>query len=212
VHGRWSRIIQVVLFAQAGASVAIWVVQLLTISARLDHNQDVAGEVWFVAVVNPVIVVLVALAALFVRTRSWACSLAVAMELVGMVGALVSVITGFYQALAAIALAIAVITVLVRYRGAEARAAHRVTDRRPPDGRVAFRLVGVGALVATLVVAGCSSPEPTVCQGGFCSGPAYSPSTATRIENGVVAVATVIGLVPIVPRSAAGPARRTVSL
>lgn len=211
MHERWLRIIQVVLFAQAAASVAIWIVQLLTISARLDHNQEVPGTVWFVAVVNPVIALLVAVAALFVRTRSWARSLAIAMEVVGMVGALVSVITGFYQALAAIALAIAVITVLVRYR--TAGAGNVGTLRRPPsDGRVAFRLLGVGALAATLVVAGCSSPEPTVCQGGFCSGPAYSPSTATRIENGVVAVATVIGLVPIVPRSAAGPARRTVSL
>lgn len=209
MHERWLRITQVVLFAQAAASVAIWIVQLLTISARLDHNQDVAGEVWFVAVVNPVIALLVAVAALFVRTRSWARSLAIGMELVGMVGALVSVITGFYQALAAIALAIAVITVLVRYRGAEARTAHRVTSRPPSDGRVAFRLLGAAMLA---VVAGCSSPEPTVCQGGFCSGPAYSPSTATQIENGVAAVATVIGLVPIVPRSAAGPARRTVSL
>jgi lysylphosphatidylglycerol synthetase-like protein (DUF2156 family) len=211
VHERWSRITQVVLFAQAAASVAIWIVQLLTIAARLDHNQEVPGTVWFVAVVNPVIALLVAVAALFLRTRSWARSLAVAMEVVGIVGALVSVITGFYQALAAIALAIAVITVLVRYRTAGAGDIGTVR-RRPPEGHVAFRLLFVGAAVATFAAAGCSSQEPTVCQGGFCSVPAYSPSTATRIENGVVAVATVIGLVPVVPRSAAGPARRTTGL
>lgn len=67
------------------------------------------------------------------------------------------------------------------------------------------------AVVIALVATGCSSPPPTVCQGGLCTGPAYAPSTGQRIENGVVAVFTTIGLVPVVPRSAGGPARRTVS-
>ncbi|QFU87072.1 hypothetical protein [Amycolatopsis sp. YIM 10] len=65
-----------------------------------------------------------------------------------------------------------------------------------------------GAVV--LLVTGCAAPAPTVCSGGFCSGPAYSPSTATQIENGIVAVLSAIGVVPIVPRSANGPARRTI--
>ncbi|MFD9736435.1 hypothetical protein [Umezawaea sp. NPDC059074] len=63
---------------------------------------------------------------------------------------------------------------------------------------------------AVLLLAGCTSPAPTVCHGRLCSGPGYSPSTSQRIQNGVVAVLSTIGLVPIVPRSAAGPARRTV--
>ncbi|GAB2778176.1 hypothetical protein [Amycolatopsis magusensis] len=60
------------------------------------------------------------------------------------------------------------------------------------------------------LVAGCAGPPPTECQGGLCTGPAYWPSTATQIENGFVAVFSAIGVVPIVPRSANGPARRTI--
>lgn len=66
------------------------------------------------------------------------------------------------------------------------------------------------AAAAVLVTAGCSSPPPTVCDGNFCSGPGYAPSKTQQIENAVAAVLTTIGLVPIVPRSAGGPARRTV--
>jgi hypothetical protein len=62
---------------------------------------------------------------------------------------------------------------------------------------------------AVLVLAGCAGPPPTVCDGTICEGPAYWPDTATQIENGVVAVFSAIGVVPIVPRSANGPARRT---
>jgi|SRR5882757_7853173 len=100
------------MFAQAVASLGIWVVQLLTISSRLEHNQDVAGSVWFVIVVNPLITALVALAAAFLTRRSWARALAVFMEVVGIVGALTSVITGFYQAGIAIVLAIGVMVLV----------------------------------------------------------------------------------------------------
>lgn len=204
------RIAQGVMVAQAAASIAIWVVQLLTIAGRLDHNQDVSGSVWFVAVVNPVIALLVGVAAVFLPSRSWARVLGIVMECVGALGALVSVITGFYQALAAIAIAIAVITLIHRYRvQSHYLSSGSRRSENPPEGVATFRLRLAGAVVATLAVSACSSPEPIVCEGGFCSGPAYSPSTGQQIENGVVAVATVIGLVPIVPRSAGGPARRT---
>jgi glucan phosphoethanolaminetransferase (alkaline phosphatase superfamily) len=108
VSGRL-RIAQVIMFAQAVASLGIWVVQLLTISVRLDHNQDVAGSVWFVMVLNPLIAVLVALAAAFLTRRPWARGLALCMEAVGAVSALISVLTGFYQAVIAILLAIGVV-------------------------------------------------------------------------------------------------------
>jgi len=112
VVDRQLRIAQVIMFVQAVASLGIWVVQLLTISARLDHGQDVAGSVWFVIVINPLIAVLVALAAAFLTRRPWARGLALAMEAVGVVSALVSVITGFYQAGIAIALAIGVMVLV----------------------------------------------------------------------------------------------------
>jgi hypothetical protein len=100
------------MFAQAVASLGIWVVQLLTISVRLDHGQEVPGSVWLVIVINPLIAILVAVAAVFLVRRSWARGLAVFMEVVGAMSALVSVITGFYQAAIAILLAIGVIVLV----------------------------------------------------------------------------------------------------
>ena len=115
---RGLRIVRAVVFVQAVASAGIWVVQLLTISARLDHGQDVPAAVWFVAVVNPVIAVLAAVAAAFLPTRRWARRLAVVVEALGCLGSLVSVITGFPQALVAIIVAITVIVLISRYEAA----------------------------------------------------------------------------------------------
>lgn len=72
-----------------------------------------------------------------------------------------------------------------------------------------FRLAVLASAVL-LLVAGCTSQPPEVCDENFCPGPAYTPDTATRIENGFMAVLSVIGVVAIVPRSANGPARRTI--
>ncbi|QRP48836.1 hypothetical protein [Amycolatopsis sp. FDAARGOS 1241] len=60
------------------------------------------GSVWLVLVLNPVIAVLVALVAVFPVRRPWAKGLAVFVQVVGAVSALVSVTTGYYQALFAI--------------------------------------------------------------------------------------------------------------
>lgn len=110
---RQVKIARAIMYAQAVASLGIWVVQVLTISTRLDHNQEVAGSVWFVIVVNPLIAVLVAVAATFLTRRPWARGLAVVVEVVGAVGALVSVITGYYQAVLAILLAIGVLVLVL---------------------------------------------------------------------------------------------------
>ncbi|MGQ0841212.1 hypothetical protein [Actinokineospora sp.] len=109
---RQLRVAQIIMFAQAVASLGIWVVQLLTISARLDHNQVVAGSVWFVIVINPLIAVLIALAAAFLTRRPWARSLALVMEVVGAVGALISFVTGYPQAVIAVLLAIGVVVLV----------------------------------------------------------------------------------------------------
>ncbi|WP_156096216.1 hypothetical protein [Amycolatopsis jejuensis] len=101
-----------VMAAQALASLGIWIVQILTVSTRLDHNQDVAGSVWLVLVVNPLVVILTAVAAALLTRRSWARGLGVFVEVVGVLGALVSVLTGYYQALVAIALALFVLFLL----------------------------------------------------------------------------------------------------
>ncbi|MFI5613701.1 hypothetical protein [Amycolatopsis sp. NPDC051903] len=106
------RTAQGVMYVQAVASLGIWVVQLLTLTERLDHGQDVPGSVWLVLVLNPVIVVLVALAAVFLVRRPWAKGLAVFLEVVGAVSALISVTTGYYQALFAILLACGVIVLV----------------------------------------------------------------------------------------------------
>ncbi|WP_211769022.1 hypothetical protein [Kutzneria sp. CA-103260] len=106
------RTARAVMFAQAVASLGIWVVQVLTTIVRLGHNQEVPGSVWLVLVVNPLITILVAVAAALLTRRSWARGLAVVMEVVGVVSALVSVFTGFYQAVIAIVLAIGVIVLV----------------------------------------------------------------------------------------------------
>ncbi|GAA3566734.1 hypothetical protein GCM10022222_58280 [Amycolatopsis ultiminotia] len=97
------------MFGQAVASLGIWIVQLLTIGVRLDHGQDVPVPVWLVIVLNPVIVVLVALAAAALPRRPWARGLALFVEVVAALGSLVSVLTGYYQAVIAILLAIGVL-------------------------------------------------------------------------------------------------------
>lgn len=107
------RTAQGVMAVQALASLGIWVVQLLTLSERLDHNQDVPGSVWLVIVLNPVLVVLTGLAAGFLPRRSWAKGLAIFVEVVGAVSSIVSVVTGYYQALFAVVLTGAVIALVV---------------------------------------------------------------------------------------------------
>lgn len=72
-----------------------------------------------------------------------------------------------------------------------------------------FRLATLAAAVV-MVISSCAGPPPMVCDGGLCTTPGYWPSTATQIENGVVAVLSAFAVVPIVPRSANGPARRTI--
>ncbi|WP_143086136.1 hypothetical protein [Amycolatopsis saalfeldensis] len=74
-----------------------------------------------------------------------------------------------------------------------------------------FRLAALAAVVA-LVATGCAGPPPEVCDQYVCETPGYWPSTGTQIENGFVAVLSAIGVVPVVPRSANGPARRTTKI
>jgi hypothetical protein len=129
VVGRKLRIAQVIMFAQAAASLGIWVVQLLTISERLRHNQDVPGSVWLVIVVNPLIAALVALAAAFLARQAWARGLAGLMQVVGIIGALTSVITGFYQAGIAIVLAIGVMVLIASGSTRSAHAARGISTQ-----------------------------------------------------------------------------------
>ncbi|MGW4487758.1 hypothetical protein ACWEOE_28400 [Amycolatopsis sp. NPDC004368] len=66
------------------------------------------------------------------------------------------------------------------------------------------------AVAVVLFAAGCAGPPPEQCDEFLCETVGYRPSTGTQIENGFVAVLGAFGVVPIVPRSANGPARRTV--
>jgi uncharacterized membrane protein len=71
--------------------------------------------VWLVVVVNPVIALVAVIAAAFLVARAWARPLGVSVQCVGCLGSLISVITGFYQALIAIAVTVAVIGLIARY-------------------------------------------------------------------------------------------------
>ncbi|GAA2813838.1 hypothetical protein [Crossiella cryophila] len=107
---------RVIMFAQAVATLGVWVVQLLTISTRLDHGQHVSGFAWVVIVANPAIAVLLFLAALrLLAGPDWARPLAVTMQVIGMVTAAITAFTGFYQGVLAIGLAIVVIVLISRH-------------------------------------------------------------------------------------------------
>ncbi|MEW2502392.1 hypothetical protein AB0878_18100 [Amycolatopsis sp. NPDC047767] len=73
--------------------------------------------------------------------------------------------------------------------------------------------LAVAAASVVLLATGCAGPPPPEqCDGLMCETVGYWPSTETQIENGFVAVLSALGIVPIVPRSANGPARRTVTI
>ncbi|MEV8612570.1 hypothetical protein AB0383_32310 [Amycolatopsis sp. NPDC051373] len=74
-----------------------------------------------------------------------------------------------------------------------------------------LRLAAAAAAVV-LLATGCAGPPPKQCDEFMCETVGYWPSTETQIENGFVAVLSALGVVPIVPRSANGPARRTVTI
>ncbi|WIX75032.1 hypothetical protein QRX50_26085 [Amycolatopsis carbonis] len=74
-----------------------------------------------------------------------------------------------------------------------------------------LRLAATAAAVV-LLAASCAGPPPEQCDEFMCETVGYWPSTETQIENGFVAVLSALGVVPIVPRSANGPARRTVTI
>ncbi|MCG8919785.1 hypothetical protein L6E12_28825 [Actinokineospora sp. PR83] len=115
---RGLRAARTIMCVQAVATSGIWVVQLLKVISRLDHNQNVPFEVWAVVVLNPVIAVVVAVAAKFLLSRPSARSAGVVVELVGCGGAVISVVTGYYQAVVAFALAVVVIVLIRKYEAA----------------------------------------------------------------------------------------------
>ncbi|SFW80031.1 hypothetical protein [Amycolatopsis australiensis] len=78
---------------------------------------------WLVIVINPLIAVLVALAATLLIRRPWARGLAVSMEVVGAVSVLISVLTGYPQAVIAILPAIGVIVLVTSCTHRPTRAA-----------------------------------------------------------------------------------------
>jgi hypothetical protein len=106
---------RVIMAVQALASLGVWVGQLQDTFSRMDHNQDVYVQAVLVDILNPLIALALLAAAIFLGSRPrWARPLGLAMEYVGIVSALINVITGFYQAGLAIGVAIVVIVLLRR--------------------------------------------------------------------------------------------------
>lgn len=69
--------------------------------------------------------------------------------------------------------------------------------------------ISAAVLVAAVLpgAAGCATEQPMVCSNGICEMPAHVTSTGDAIQNGIVAALVTVGLVPVVPGSAGGPAR-----
>ncbi|GAB3896049.1 hypothetical protein ACFQ1S_42080 [Kibdelosporangium lantanae] len=107
-------IARVLMAVQALASLGVWAGQLQDTLSRMDHDQDVYAQALLVDVLNPLIAIALLVAAGFLASRSWARTLGLAMEYVGIISALINVITGFYQAGLALAVAVAVIVLLHR--------------------------------------------------------------------------------------------------
>ncbi|RSM59630.1 hypothetical protein DMH04_55660 [Kibdelosporangium aridum] len=110
-------IARVIMVGQAVASLGVWVGQLQDTFSRMDHNQDVYPQAVLVDILNPLIAVALLAGAIFLGSRPWARALALTMEYVGIISALINVITGFYQAGVAIAVALAVIVLIRRSTG-----------------------------------------------------------------------------------------------
>ncbi|MFC0111793.1 hypothetical protein [Kibdelosporangium aridum] len=107
-------IARVIMVCQAVASLGVWVGQLQDTFSRMDHNQDVYPQAVLVDILNPLIAVALLAGAIFLGSRPWARPLSLTMEYVGIISALVNVVTGFYQAGVAIAVAVAVIVLIRR--------------------------------------------------------------------------------------------------
>lgn len=63
------------------------------------------------------------------------------------------------------------------------------------------------ALTLLLATGGCATEDKETCAGGWCSGPAHVTSVPDALQDALVAVLSMVAVVPIVPGSAGGPAR-----
>ncbi|ONI87928.1 hypothetical protein ALI144C_08320 [Actinosynnema sp. ALI-1.44] len=107
-------IARVIMACQALASLGVWVGQLQDTFSRMDHNQDVYPQAVIVDILNPLIALALLTSAIFLGSRPWVRPFALTMEYIGIISALVNVITGFHQAGVAIAVAVAVIVLIHR--------------------------------------------------------------------------------------------------
>jgi len=109
------RVARVVMWVQAAASAFIAAAQLLDVSELAEHGEDVPGLARFVSIVDPIVVVLLAVAAAVVASRRrWARPLAIGMEVVVLLSAVVNLFSGYVQAVVAFGIAIWVVTLLTR--------------------------------------------------------------------------------------------------
>ena len=109
------RVARVVMWVQTVASAFIAAAQLLDVSELAAHGEGVPAVARLVSIVDPIVVVLLVVAAIFVVSRRrWARPLAIAMEVVVLLGGVVNLFTGYVQAVVAFGIAIWVVTLLTR--------------------------------------------------------------------------------------------------
>lgn len=105
---------RIIMFAQAAASLGVWVGQLIKTYEHISHGQELYPQAVALNFLNPMITALLVIAAFSLASRPWARTLAKNMEAIGMCGPVLTVFTGFYQAIVAVLLAIGVIVLIVR--------------------------------------------------------------------------------------------------
>ncbi|MFI0419083.1 hypothetical protein [Spongiactinospora sp. 9N601] len=104
-----------IMFAQAVLSLLLWGVQVVAFADQAGRGREVPGWIWPLAVVDLVVIGLTALAAVYLRSRSWARRLGVGVEGVRAGISLIPMITGGVQAVGAAVLAVVVIMLILRY-------------------------------------------------------------------------------------------------
>lgn len=109
------RVVRVILYVQAVATLLGLAVTVMTVVERFDHNQDVNPLAYVsIAVSAFAAIALLACAIRVVAGPSWVRPLALTAETIVILTGLVNVVTGFIQGIGAMALGIAVVVLFFR--------------------------------------------------------------------------------------------------
>jgi NADH:ubiquinone oxidoreductase subunit 6 (subunit J) len=107
------RVAAVVIYVQAIASIFVAAVELSGVVQQLRNNQDVPGLAYFGAIVEPLVAILLVMAAASVWSkRTWARSFALCLEALVVASGVVNLFSGHFQGITQIVIAVGVVVLL----------------------------------------------------------------------------------------------------